>query len=127
MADILVIDDDLQVLQLLSSTLIEKGHNISIAKNGCEGVRCLEKQSFDIVVTDIVMPEKDGIEVITYLLLRDKRPGIIAVSGGSQLLGVNYLLEMATTMKVDMVLRKPISPLNMLEAIETLLISKNII
>lgn len=109
MARILVIDDDTQVRQVLVGFLTHDGHLVSSATNGKEARNLLHNQPFDLVLTDIVMPEQDGFEVIMHLLSQSDRPRIIAISGGSPALSQHTLLGMATRMPIERVLSKPIS------------------
>lgn len=125
MARILIIDDDTQLLRLLAIIFGKHNYDVITAENGAVGLRLLEQSAFDVVVTDIVMPEKDGIEVITALSSRADRPIIIAMSGGSQRLEPGFLLSMAKVLKVDAVLAKPLSPLALLETVETMLLTRN--
>lgn len=123
MARILLIDDDLQLLQLFEITLKNTQHTIETASNGALGLVKLAQYDYDLVITDIIMPEKDGLEVIMAMSKMEKRPALLAISGGSQRLDAVQLLKTAKTMKVDMVLTKPITPSGLLEAVETLLLN----
>jgi CheY-like chemotaxis protein len=81
MARILIIEDDPDMRSLLSEVIGDVGHEVFVAADGEEGLRALEKEAPDVLITDIVMPEKDGLEVL--LALRSKKPRfkIIAISG----------------------------------------------
>ena len=85
MARILLIDDDDSVRRALRLTLTEFGHTVIEARDGQEGLKLFPQANADLVITDIVMPEKDGIEVL--IELRKKQPpvNIIAISGGGRL------------------------------------------
>jgi DNA-binding response OmpR family regulator len=124
MARILLIDDDEQLLQLFGITLKKAGHDTIVAPGGVQGLALLDQQQFDLVITDIIMPERDGVEVIGALIQNEVRPAIIAISGGSQRLTSTQLLEIAQVMKVDMVLPKPITPKGLIEAVETVLLNR---
>ncbi len=67
MARILVIDDDGDILRLLASVLGNQGYDVETAADGREGIELLEKASFDLVLTDLTMPEVDGMGVLEYL------------------------------------------------------------
>ncbi len=124
MARILLIDDDEQLLQLFGITLKKAGHDTIVAPGGVQGLALLDQQQFDLVITDIIMPERDGVEVIGALIQNEVRPAIIAISGGYQRLTSTQLLEIAQVMKVDMVLPKPITPKGLIEAVETVLLNR---
>ena len=107
MAKILVIDDDPQVLKLMVAYLTRDGHDITTAGDGKQGIRQLETGQFDLVITDIVMPEQDGLGVLMWLKTQPTRPKIIAISGGSVSLDQDLLLKMAS-FSADRVLAKPV-------------------
>ncbi|MDY0384933.1 response regulator [Trichlorobacter sp.] len=109
MASILLIDDDPQVRSVLEGFLNHDGHQVVCAANGREATQLLERQDFDLMLTDIVMPDQDGFEVIMHVTLQPDRPRIIAISGGSSRLSQQILLAMASKMRIERVLAKPIS------------------
>src|SRR5262249_25712910 len=82
MARILVIDDETQIRVLLQRVLESEGHEVFDTRDGREALTIAESQPLDLVITDIMMPDTDGIEVIT--TLRRSLPGIkiLAISGG---------------------------------------------
>lgn len=108
MARILIIDDDPQIIKLLNKFLEFMGHTIVTASNGKQGLSLLAESRFDLLITDIIMPERDGIEVLTAIKGKPDRPKIIAMTGGSPNLDQEHLLKMATLMKADKVLAKPL-------------------
>jgi len=108
MAKILIIDDDIQILDVMTSFLKRSNHDIHTAADGIQGIRQLETQEFDLVITDVIMPEQDGIGVLLWLLNQTKRPKVIAMSGGSALLDQTYLLNICKKLSADKILTKPI-------------------
>ncbi len=108
MAEILLVDDDPQVLKVFSICLEKAGHIITTANNGMEAMQLLENRKFCLVITDILMPERDGFELIFSMRKLPNRPKIIAISGGSPSLGHDYVLGVAKTIAADMVLQKPV-------------------
>jgi DNA-binding response OmpR family regulator len=108
MAKILLIDDDLQMLNIVSLYLKKDGHEITTAANGNEGIKLLGSQQFDLVITDVLMPERDGYEVLMWLKKQTNRPKIIAVSGGSVSIDPSSLLGTSKLMSADIVLTKPL-------------------
>ena len=82
MSHILVIDDDDVVRTLIGRVLERAGHSTSLAANGMEGIRRLSEGAFDLVITDLVMPEMEGIETISAIRQTDPALPIIAISGG---------------------------------------------
>lgn len=102
-ADILVTDDNAALLTLLCDFLRGHGFHVESAANGRQAIRRLGQRAFKLVITDIYMPEADGLELIMHLRNALPRPSIIAMSGeGStdpelslataRLLGAQHLL-----------------------------------
>ncbi len=84
MRRILVIDDEDQIRAMLRQALESSGHEVLEANNGEEGVRIYQKQPADLVITDILMPEKEGLESIRELRGLDPAVRVIAISGGGR-------------------------------------------
>lgn len=82
MSRILVIDDDPDVRQLLRKALESDKHEVVEAENGKEGVRLWRANRPDLVITDILMPEKDGYETLFELLSMDPNVKVIAMTAG---------------------------------------------
>ena len=82
---------------------------MTTASNGDEALQLLETLKVDLVITDIIMPERDGLETIVNLLQKPEHPKIIAISGGSQKLDPQLMLATAKHLRVDAVLSKPIT------------------
>jgi DNA-binding response OmpR family regulator len=108
MARILLIDDDDDVRAMLRATLTYFGHTVIEARDGKEGLDLFPKANADLLITDIVMPEKEGMEVL--MELRKKHPPvkIIAISGGGRQNASDYL-HVAKLMGATRVLAKPFS------------------
>lgn len=109
MPRILIVDDDENLRKVLEKLLTIKGHEVRTAENGIDAIKLMEHESFDLVITDILMPDMDGYELIRALRKGEAPPRIIAISGGSGRLDSEYLLEVAKRMKADKLLQKPIS------------------
>jgi len=82
MATILVIDDDTQIRHMLRRALERQGHEILDAREGAEGLRLFREKRVDLVITDILMPEMEGLACIRELRLADPGIRVIAISGG---------------------------------------------
>ena len=104
---ILVIDDDDRIRRMVEKVLSADGHQVTCAVNGAAGVAAFRKEPPDTVVTDIIMPEQEGIETI--VTIRRERPEtkIIAISGGGGRMGDIELLRMAQLLGADDVIPKP--------------------
>ncbi len=121
MARILVIDDEPQVRTLLLKNLELEGYQVMDAPNGKVGMKLFQEEPFDLVITDIVMPEKDGIEIIGELQRCFPETKIIAISGGGQSLKADYVLHTAETLGVHCTLFKPFGIEEFLNAVEHVL------
>jgi CheY-like chemotaxis protein len=107
MARILVVDDETEVRQVIVTALRREGHSVRDASNGLEATRSLEQESPDLVITDILMPERDGFETIMALQGGRKTIPVIAMSGaGDQ--GPLYL-KVAKGLGAVRLLAKPFS------------------
>ncbi len=122
MARILLIDDDESVRPMLQLTLTHFGHTVIEARNGKEGLALFEHANADLVITDLVMPEKEGLEVMMELRTRQPPPKIIAISGGGRGSATTYL-QMAKRLGAAIVLEKPFSNQALLSAVEEILSS----
>ena len=92
MARILVIDDEQGIRELLQDMLTEAGHDVEVAADGREGLAVQRARPADLVITDIFMPEKEGIETIIELQQEFPAIKVIAVSGGgNQARSLDYL------------------------------------
>ena len=117
---ILVIDDDEVIRSLLRDLLERDGYVVMEAENGKIGLKLLCEKSPDLVITDIIMPEKEGIEVIRELRRDFPDVKIIAISGGGTI-GPETYLQMAKGMGAHRVFEKPFKVEEMLEAVRELL------
>lgn len=120
MARILVIDDDDQVREMLRQMMVHAGHEAVVAADGQLGISMHREQPADIIVTDIIMPEKDGWEAIVELRKEFPDVRIIAISGGARLGPYSYL-AIAKRFGAQRVFAKPIEKAELLRAIEELL------
>ncbi len=124
MAKILIVDDDPDVCFVLKKLLERKGHEAVTSLNGLEALKCLERSPFDVVITDLIMPEMDGIELIMKMRVGYPSQKVIAISGGGRIDAGAYL-KMAKLMKVTHAFQKPIKADELLIAIEDLLRSQS--
>jgi CheY-like chemotaxis protein len=118
MASILLIDNDAAVREVLRIALMTAGYSISEAANGRQGINSFRKAPTDIVITDIYMPDRDGLEVIEALRRTHPTVKILAISGASG--SMNYL-HRAEVLGADRVLAKPLSMPIVLRVVSELL------
>jgi len=120
MRKILIMDDDEQILSLLARSAELAGFAAATAVNGREGQRLLEKQPFDLVITDLIMPEKEGMETISYIKKQFPKIKIIAISGGGRI-GPETYLPAALELGADLAFAKPFSVDDLMTAVKKLL------
>lgn len=117
---ILVIDDDAQLRGFLREVLDQEGFEVLEADNGTVGCAMFERHRPDLVLTDIVMPEKEGMELIMELRRSHPELPIIAMSGGNAGFSGSYLAA-AGKLGADATLAKPFTASHLLSAIQELL------
>jgi CheY-like chemotaxis protein len=120
MAKILVFDDEPSILLMLKKMLEKAGHEVDLALNGSDGIALFEKNRPDLVITDIIMPQKEGLETI--LELRKMYPDlkIIAISGGGRI-GPDGYLPSAKIFGANMIFQKPLVQKEFMQAVSLLL------
>jgi CheY-like chemotaxis protein len=116
MAQILIIDDEDEVRSMLRQMLEQAGHEVTEAVNGTEGIEIYEQDAPDLIVTDIIMPEKEGVETIISLRRADPDLPIIAISGGGRLDATDFL-TMARKLGARHTLSKPFRRDQLLDAV----------
>lgn len=119
MAKILIVDDNDDFRQMIRLILSKDGHQVDLASSGEEGLSRFQANPADIVLVDILMPGKGGLETIRDLYVGPKRPRIVAISGGF-LGGAEAAADLAVTLGVDRALAKPFSPDQLLRIIKEL-------
>lgn len=120
MARILVIDDDVKICSVFERCLSRCDHVVEVASDGRDGLRMLEAGPPDLVITDIMMPVVDGLEII--MTVREKYPHVkvIAVSGGMHDMPMDFL-TLAKKFGADGVLHKPVLLNGLIEAVNEVL------
>jgi len=116
MATVLVIDDEEPIRRLLRLILTQAGHQVMEAADGNEGIKRLHEHSADVVVTDLVMPNKEGLETIIELKRCFPAVGIIAISGGGHNQPCTYL-DLARKFGASHTLEKPLDRQAFLDAV----------
>ncbi len=92
MARILIIDDEDELRILLRQMLEHAGHEVTEAVNGAEGIELYERDTHELIITDIIMPEMEGVETMLALRRTDPELPIIAISGGGRLDATDFLI-----------------------------------
>jgi CheY-like chemotaxis protein len=120
MAHILIIDDDPAVLSLFGQFMESSGYSVALAADGQEGMRMMKQQTPDLIITDIMMPEMDGLEIIRAITKTHPRLPMIAISGGMRNVPVNFLIH-AKQFGAHSILEKPVTLADLLQAVQELL------
>jgi DNA-binding response OmpR family regulator len=105
---IIVIDDDIQCNRMVCRILENAGHEVRAAFNGAEGLKMFLNERPDLVITDLYMPEKDGLETIMELRQTDQKIKILAISGGALNINVDEMLNTAEMFGADAIMAKPV-------------------
>jgi len=116
MTKILVIEDNPIVRSTVGRVLQAGGYEVISADDGLEGVAMFHKERPDLVVTDIIMPEQEGIETIRQILAEKPATKIIAISGGGRI-GNTDFLQIARKIGAAEVLPKPFDPEDLLQLV----------
>ena len=119
MTHVLIIDDEAMIRDVLTQALTERGFQISSAANGREGFELCCREPPQIIITDLLMPDGEGLEAIRRLKREFPSIRIIAISGGYRSGNID-LLETAATMGADRTFAKPVSLRRLITAIEEL-------
>jgi CheY-like chemotaxis protein len=106
MAKVLLVEDDKLVAYALNRYLTKQGHRVIELPNGVRVLETIAAEAPDILVTDLIMPDVEGLEVIVKVRKEYPSLPIIAMSGGSRLVDASYL-DTARQLGADKVLRKP--------------------
>jgi CheY-like chemotaxis protein len=117
---ILVVDDEPGIRELLCLMLEASGYTVMSAEDGLQAPKILAANPVDVVITDLLMPERDGLEFITEIRKKYPTVKIIAMSGGGHIARDSYL-RIAKNFGAHVLLEKPFSQSGVLEAIETVL------
>jgi len=120
MARILIIDDNAPTRDILRQALERAGHEVVEASDGRGGIARQQTMPAEVIITDILMPDREGFEAIRELRRDFPTTGIIAMSGGGQI-GCETLLTMAERLGAQRVFQKPFGLRDMLEAVHQLL------
>lgn len=132
MAKILVVDDEKDIRGSIRMVLKRSGHDVLEAADGIEAEELLVQNAFDLVITDIIMPNKEGLDLIIDINKSFPDVKIIAMSGcgvsisagGGIIINKETLLEDASMLGADDTLNKPFEPATLLQSVEDCLSGK---
>ncbi len=115
---ILVVDDDQMIREMVKVALTKAGYEIELAENGEEAIEILQHKNYDMVITDLVMPKKDGVALMSHIQKQDLNIPVLVISGGVEGHAkdfINYSGYFA-----DDTLTKPFTDTLLLQAVEKL-------
>jgi two-component system response regulator VicR len=119
--NILVIDDEQITRSLIEMSLQVNGYNVFTANSANEGLELFKNTEFSLVITDVLMPDKTGVDLIPELLEIKKVP-IIAISGGRRkTFNSDFILDSARESGATIGLKKPVSPNLLIQSVLKLL------
>ena len=120
MSRILIIEDEEQTRRMIVEVLQRAGYEVSEARDGVEGLRRYRESPTDLIITDILMPGKEGLETIMELRRDFPRIKIIAMSGGGRTGNLNFL-DIAERLGAQRTLQKPFHLQEVLQCVQALL------
>ncbi|MCG5241657.1 response regulator transcription factor [Azospirillum doebereinerae] len=120
MARVLIIDDDDVARMMLLRALTRGGHEATGARDGVEGVALFRESPADLVITDIFMPNQEGLATIMELRRSAPSLKIIAISGGGARASLD-VLSVAEALGAQKTLRKPFTPSEVMDAVRSVL------
>ena len=121
MTTILIIDDDRDFSEIVSVLLTSAGYAVRSAHDGKHGLALCDQLAPSLVITDIIMPECDGMEVIGIIRRRHPDTRVVAISGGGWL-DKDHVLKWAARAGADAIVPKPIAPDELLGLVTDLLV-----
>jgi CheY-like chemotaxis protein len=121
MQSILIVDDEDQIRQLIRNTFEQAGYRVAEASNGKDALAQYRQAPADLVITDILMPDQDGLECISTLRQESPKVKIIAITGGSDMIGVLGFLDVAKMLGAHRTLQKPFDMKTLLDAAQSAL------
>ncbi len=117
---VVVMDDDQLCRMLVRTILTGYGYAVSIADNGASGMELVRRHGADIVITDLFMPEQDGLQTILQLKREFPRVRVLAMTAGTSFLTLETARDTATLIGADAFLEKPLDHDGLLAAVRSL-------
>ena len=117
MSSILVVDDEEQVRKLIVETLAQAGYEVQEARDGREALQQYREKHVDLVIMDILMPDQDGLESIAALRQEFPEVKVIAITGGTDMIGILGFLDVAKMLGASRTLQKPFEMHTLLDTV----------
>ena len=123
MARILVIEDERDIRELFRRMLTEAGHIVDVAPDGIAALKMVASGSYDVLLLDIIMPKKDGVETMAALAKDHPTVKVIVITGGGLHLNAQDCMDMAKSPQCVIKLKKPVREETLLEAVTKALLA----
>ena len=104
---VLVVDDEKEIRMLITRWLEHEGHHVTCAADGVEAASVSDVKEFDLIVTDVLMPERDGVQLIAEIKKTRPNARVLAMSGGGRVLDSADCLRMAQALGAHAAVMKP--------------------
>lgn len=114
---ILVVDDDAELCEVMKQVLEDHGDRVTCATDGMQASKAIAGADFDLVITDLIMPEKDGIQLMNEIRRKYPKMPVVAMSGGGHVPREQYL-RIARGLGAHAVLEKPFVNQALIDAVE---------
>jgi len=121
MAHILLVEDSPEVSLTVREILASAGHTVEDAASGKEAIKCLKAGKFDAIVSDIWMPEMDGIALLKEIRGAGNTIPVVVISGGAPNAPLTYTAPLAATFGANIVVYKPFEKAELLKAVDNVL------
>jgi CheY-like chemotaxis protein len=118
MPSVLVVDNEGQIRQLIREALEQAGYHVTEACDGKEALQQYRLAPVDLVIMDILMPEQDGLETIATLRREFPNVKVIAITGGSDMIGILNFLDVAKMLGAHSALQKPFEMKTLLDTVQ---------
>jgi CheY-like chemotaxis protein len=116
---VLVVDDSPHIVEFVSELLRRQGHSVVVAHSGREASTILESLTIDVLITDVLMPEGDGIELLHRLRSSGRTvPRVVAISGGGRYVDSQNCLAIAAGAGAHVCLKKPFTDVELFAALQ---------
>ena len=119
MPSVLIVDDEEAIRRLIRNTLEQAGYHVYEAADGKEGLSRYRQTPADLVIMDILMPDQDGLESILTLRREFPKARIMAITGGSDMIGILNFLDVARMLGACRTLQKPFEMQQLLDAVQS--------
>ncbi len=117
MPSILVVDDEDQIRHLIRETLEQAGYQVTEARDGKEALQQCRLAQADLIIMDILMPDQDGLETTSRLRREFPDAKVIAITGGSEMVGTLNFLDVAKMLGAHRTLQKPFEMKTLLDTV----------